>query len=341
MPTFRCEFDVRGDLVLKKGTHELQLSSKAGYTTKFRNGPVDSEGHATGLVAIVIGTAESIDTAKDELRQALAKQLDLLSFSTQSRFKILAPRRLIAWDANQKEYQYKIFHTVDSRYPPSPELIQEFLETVQALDQVTPAFTRTALKYFRYGLLDDLPEDQFMRLWLSLEILAENEKEKKQVQLTCSKCSAVMKCSACGFEPIRIPMAKQAIENLITKITGTDAPDVIKRQFIARNSLMHGGSPRSTEKECKMPLSVIVNELGAVTWEAILSTIPLGAGAPPAFGHRDGEFTNESLVTALLGSFDHNHIDGGPYPAEDKIPTVKITMLTTFNSPVDEDELTK
>lgn len=339
MPTFRCEFDVKGDLVLPAYVSELELSSKAGFTTTFRNGPPDSEGHPTRLVATVVGPAESIDSAQDELRRDLAEQLDLLVFATHSRFQIIAPRRLIEWEADQKTRQFRVFHTVDARYPSDPELIREYLETVQALDQATPpAFTRTALKYFRYGLLDNRPEDQFMRLWLALEIIAENVKEKELVPIACPVCNAPMTCAACGTEPARAPMAKQAIEDLIAKIAGTAAQDTSRRQFKTRNGLMHGRRPESIEAECKVPLPAIVNELGTLTWHAIMSTIPVGDGPPLAFGHRDGDFASKSLVMSMLGTFDH--AGDGPHPTQDKIPSVEIKM-TTFRSPSGEADISK
>lgn len=245
---------------------------------------------------------------------------------------------MIEWEPNQQERKYKVFHTVDMRYPPDPELIGQYLETVQTLDNATaPGFTRTALRYFRYGLLDSEPEDQFMRLWLSLEIVAENLKDKVRVPITCHECNGAMTCGACGAKQTRIPMAKQAIENLITKITGEAAPAVAKRQFTARNGLMHGRSRESVEAECRTPLSAIVDELGAITWTAIMSTIPLGSGPELNFGHRGGEFANNSLVMSVVGMLDHS--GDGPHPTDDKIPNVQIAMLTTFNQ-LDRDAKT-
>lgn len=330
MPTFRCDFDVIGDLVLPADVTDLRLSDPGGFTTTFRNGLRDGNGHPTGLVVIVEGTAGSIDAAEDDLRRYLAAKLDLLAFATHSRFKIVAPRRLIEWEANQKERKFKAFHTVDARYPPDPELIGQYLETVQTLDNATPpAFARTALKYFRYGLLDSQPEDQFMRLWLSLEIIAENLKEKDRVPITCLACNAAMTCGACGDKPSRVPMARQAIEHLIAKITGQAASAVSKRQFTARNGLMHGRSCESVEEECGTPLSAIVDELGAITWTAIMSTISFGDGPELNFGHRGGEFANNSLVMSIVGSFDHT--GDGPHPTDDRIPNVQIATWKTFN----------
>lgn len=178
-----------------------------------------------------------------------------------------------------------------------------------------------------------------MRLWLALEIIAENVKEKELVPIACPVCNTPMRCAACGTGPTRAPMAKQAIEDLIAKIAGTAAQDISRRQFKTRNGLMHGRSPESIEAECQVPLPAIVNELGTLTWHAIMSTIPLEDGPTLAFGHRDGEFATKSLVMWMLGTFDHT--GDGPHPTQDKIPSVEIKMRTTFRSPAGEADIAK
>jgi hypothetical protein len=142
------------------------------------------------------------------------------------------------WNAGQRKRVLQVLHTVDSRYPPDPELDQSYLDTVTALDCAgAPPYARTALRYFRYGLLDDQPDDQFMRIWSSLEIIAENSKDTTRVPMSCPSCKSDMTCSVCGTTPTRAPTAKQAIEQLIERIIGDKsmAEVVSKRQFIARN----------------------------------------------------------------------------------------------------------
>jgi len=329
MPTFRCEYDVTSDLVLPKDIGELKLGSLGGYAFTLRNAPPDKEGHATGLHVTVIGPSESIDSAQEDLREALAEQLDLLTFCTHSRLKIVAPLRLVEWEAGKKKLKFKAFHTSDARYPPDPELVGDYIATVETLDRASvPDSTRVALRYFRYGLLDHTPEDQFMRLWLSLEIVAENLKDKTNAPITCPVCGVALKCHQCGCEPTRIPMAKQEIVHLITKIVGDRAPEVSKRQFKARNGLMHGRTRESIEKECKVPMHTIVNELGTIAWHAIMSTIALGDGPQLTFGHRGGEFAGTSLLMSIVGEFEHAGTE--PYPPEDKIPNAEISMRTKF-----------
>jgi hypothetical protein len=163
MPTFRCDFEVSGDLVLPLSLPVIELTqNNIAYT--FKNGPPDSDGHPIHLVVSVIGPAESMDTAEKELGEALAERLHVLSFVTQSRFKISVPIRAIEWSPGPGSRQLRPYWSQDARYPPDQIFVRSFIDTVSAIEQSDPpAFVRTAMKFFRYGLLDEAPQDQFMR----------------------------------------------------------------------------------------------------------------------------------------------------------------------------------
>jgi hypothetical protein len=61
----------------------------------FTNGPPGADGHVSGMKVTVVGPSASLDTARDDLQGALADQPNLLTLATQSRFKIVAPRRVM------------------------------------------------------------------------------------------------------------------------------------------------------------------------------------------------------------------------------------------------------
>lgn len=329
MPVFRCDFKVVGDLVLPSDIADLQFVTHKDFTIMFRNGAVNEDGHTIDLFTTIIGPATSLDSAEKKLRSVLAECLDLLTFTTHSRFKIVFPIRLIEWDEGKKERNFRAFHTVDACYPPDPEFIGEFLRSLVELEQSEPPnFTKAALKYFRYGLLDEQPEDQHMRLWLALEIIAENLKEKESIPIVCPACESALKCDECGTEPTRVPMAKQAIEQLIFRFASEKGKAVAKRQFETRNGLMHGRSVRSIETKLKMDMSSLVNELGFITWHAIMSTFPFKKDVQLNFGHRGGDFANKYLIMSMHGFFKHT--GDTPHPSEDKIPNVEISMQTSF-----------
>lgn len=330
MPVFRCDFKVVGDLVLPNSVDNFQFAARKEYSVIIQNGETNEDGHTEDLYISVIGPASSLENGQKELRDVLAECLDLLTFSTHSRFKIVFPIRLIEWEEGKKERNFLAFHTFDSSYPPDPEFVEEFIGSIVELERCDPPnYTKLALKYFRYGLLDLFPEDQHMRLWLALEIVAENLKDKDSVPIVCPSCQSALKCPECGTEPTRIPMAKQAIESIINKIIGKDGKDVAKRQFTVRNGLMHGRSVKSIESKLKIDMANLVNELAFIVWHAIMSTFTLREDTYLNFGHRDGDFTNKSLTLSVHGLIKHT--EDTPHPSDDKFPNIKISLKTDFN----------
>jgi hypothetical protein len=237
--------------------------------------------------------------------------------------------RVITWEAGAGKRQLKVFHKFDARYPPDPEFAADYLATIAEFERVgIPEFARVALRHFRMGLLDELPEDQFFRIWSGLEIVAENVKARDKVAVTCAECGEPWQCS-CGAKPVRVPFAKQAIENLINQVAG---PAVAKRLFLARHGIAHGRTPESIERESGVSMSDLVNELGAITWEAIISTVPIAVDGPKlAFAHREGEFAYKAMVFAPVLEIDHNGPD--PHPSDKNLPSVKLEVLTTFRGP--------
>jgi hypothetical protein len=331
MPTFRCEFTVTADLVIPPGVPEQVLNGAGGLVVTLKNAATNDEGQAVSLHATVVGSAPAIETAHEALRAALSAELDLLAFATHSRFKIGGPLRLFDWEPSQRLRRFRLFHTRDARDPPNPGLETQYLETVARLNGANPLpVVRTALRYFRRGLLDDQPEDQFMWLWLALEVIAEDRKERVRVPITCSACGANVKCAHCGDEATRVPMAKQAIDQLIATIMDEEhATEVSRRQFIARNALMHGRSREWIEAECCVPIGEIVDELGVLAWNAIMTSITVDESETPlALAHRDWEFTNLTLIAAAFGEFEHT--GPGAHPTENVLPQGALTMHVRF-----------
>jgi hypothetical protein len=335
MPKFRCDFDVIGDLVLPTTAEQpLTITLPSGATVELSNGDRDEQEHTKSLIAKVVGEAPSIRDAERVLRTLLAEQLDLMCFTTQSRFKIEGARRAIDWEPNKRHRPLLVYQAVDARYPPSPELSEAYCKTCETLESMNfPPFIRLALKYFRYGCLDQTPEDQFMRFWLALEIVAENTKPKERAPIVCASCAKNAKCAHCGFEPSRVPMATEAIRLLIDKITAP-RKDVSERQLTVRHGLMHGRTPAAMEAKVGVGLPAIVNEVAELTWNAIFAHIITRPerenDAPLDFGHFGGQFVGARLVVVAELLVDTGE---GEYPTEDKLPKVETEILHRFNGP--------
>jgi hypothetical protein len=328
MPTFRGEYEITGDLVLPDDLPEVKMTSASGYEITLRNGPQDSEGHIASLVAIVIGEVDEFERANNHLRSELAGRLDLLAFATQSRFKIVAPRRVIEWEERKKTRRVDFITTYDRRYPPYPELSQKNLNSASELDRTEmPTYTRRALKYFRLGLLAASPEDQFMQFWLALEFIAENTGAKEPVTRLCQnqKCKKPLLCE-CGTEQTRTPMATDRIRQMAADFFGKNAGFASKTLIDSRNRLMHGSSVDSIEKAHKVSFSEIVNNLGGFVWQVIFMTIPADDnGEPVEFADHGDGFVNVNLNIVAHGTFDY---DGDQvHPADHEIPSGTTTVI--------------
>jgi hypothetical protein len=164
---FRPEFTVSGDLVSAPG-ELLRIDGRDGFVTTLRNAEVNEHGEVPGLYAVVIGPTESLDEAMDVARSVLVAQLDLLAFTTHSRYRIEAPVRSMEWMPGPKKISINWFYESDERYPPAPELRGAYVETAAKLDRSDlPGYVRTALRAFRRGLIEESAEDQFMSFWLA------------------------------------------------------------------------------------------------------------------------------------------------------------------------------
>lgn len=323
MVRFRSDFELNSDLVFETQDHVVELAI-GDATITFRNAPLDENNAPGGLIVTVVGDADGIDVAGEALRECLRRYLDLLSFTTQSGFSVENIVRTLDWEPGLVERKLRSFHKVGMNYPPAPELGPDVLYSAGVLDgSEQPAFVRTALKYFRYGLLETDTEDQFMRFWLSLEISAENTKSRDAVPISCPRCEGELNCKTCGAKPTRVPMAKQAIESLIAGIVGEEWRAVAKRQFKARNGLMHGRSAESIEQEIKMPLARLVDELGLLSWEAIRRAMPNDSGKL-VFIDRGGGFTNRHVQVVVHAEFEHR--GPGDHPDISVIPKLEMSL---------------
>lgn len=334
---FRSEFEVEADLVLATGTENFQMVDHEGFSSTLRNAATGPSGGVPGLLAVVVGPGTSIDDAVDAARLALAAHLDLLTFATHSRYRITSQIRVMEWTPGQRTRAITWFKERDERYPPLPELRSTYAEAVSQLAQADlPAYVRTALRAFRRGLLEEMPEDQFTSLWLALEVIAENTKDRTRAPIPCGKCKAPLTCSACGHTPTRIPLPKDVIAKLVADRTGPHiAADVAKGLLKARNGLMHGQSVESIEQDCGGPLHAIANALANVVWHAIHRIASVGDPKGEML-HRSGQFLSRRVLAAVHGSFEY--VGPEPHPPDGSLPTLTLDWETNYEPSVKDSE---
>lgn len=333
MPRFRVDYDVTSDLVFPPGQEQVQFQADST-TFVLRNGPLDEQGNCKHLVAVVIGDAEDISKAIDTLSEPLAQQLDLLCFTTQHRFQIDQARRAFLWEPHVKDRPMLMCQHFDHRYPPFPELVPEHIETAKLFIAANPpSYLNSCLRSFRFGCIGEQVDEQFKRFFSVVEVIAEATKAKEEVAYSCTKCKADVQCAACGHVERRVPMAKQAIDQLLKRHCGGAWDDVSKRIFKVRNGLIHGRRHSVIEAETGWPLSNCTDEMARLAWEAIMEVLyPLmPADVPFELGHRGGQFAQESMTAKVHGYAVGD--DSVPFPAEDKLPSGTITITSGLLEP--------
>ena len=330
METIRVDYKIKADLVAPNETTFPTMKNSSGYEVRFRNADTNEDGHFTRLIAAVVGPSEDIRSAEATHRTHLAEMLDILSFVSHSRFKIIEPLRAMQWETGVKERQFIVFQVADPRDPPDPDLQQDLLNSVSEIERhQIPDYIRTALKYFRYGTFENQPDEQFMRYWMALEIIAENSVEKKSAPLVCRQCKANLTCLACGTLTDVFQMPKSRILELIQSISNKDfGEDMTKKLYVVRNTLMHGGSVTNAEAKTKTPIGELINHLANIVWNLIFISIPNLHQKQLTIGHRGGQFVNLKYTASVVGTYTlGSDIE---QPTDAMFEGVKLSVKTSF-----------
>src|SRR5258708_34357360 len=127
--------------------------------------------------------------------------------------------RLMGGEPSKKKRAIRPQKKFDPHTPPSPDLNGAFFDSVLALQRAKPPdYIVNALRFFRLGLLERQLEDQFQHFWLALETTAEGAKEVQRIPVPCPRCSGDLFCAKCNTTPMRRPMARQAIKQLLSNL---------------------------------------------------------------------------------------------------------------------------
>jgi hypothetical protein len=313
----RCDFLVESDLVIDSAVEQYAPAAANEYQFVYRNAPPDTKGNLAHLAVTVIGPTSSYDEAHEELRAQLARQLDVLGFVSHARFKIIRPLRKLEWEPNAATRRFSVFAHADSRYPARAQLYQQFIDAPTAfLD--APKYVRKAVRNFRYGLLEEIPEDQFMRFWLALEILAVNQTgDVVRPSIKCRHCQKDAICAACGMAPPLVPSSKDQIIALANRIVGAKAKSVYSKLFDVRNGLAHGQDPETVLANSKVEWDRLLYVLGRLVHDAILLATSITTLPSPVQAYA-GSFARKTVIGIGHGTFDYT--GGAEHPSESEIP---------------------
>jgi hypothetical protein len=215
----------------------------------------------------------SLDTAKERSQDLLADVLNMLTFCTGAKFERHRIRHVV--DVTQPSGMRQMLMWSDRIQYEDPQPFLE--ETIAAgieklLSHAQTAALRRALRWYRLGVCEPLPDDQFTFFWFALELLAEAGKGSDKVHDRCPKCKAALYCESCKDRPMHRPYGKQAIAKLLESVGCSDEETSLLDRV--RNSLMHGSTLKEIEESLPKPHEQVVDLLGRNLWRALIGCFP-------------------------------------------------------------------
>jgi hypothetical protein len=252
--------------------------------------------------------APTLDEASDIAESLLADCLNMLAFTVGLRFKRHRIRQIVDATTPGRVTSIRVWGASIEYEDPQPFLREDTVRAIERLSEFDiPPAIRRALRWYRLGINETVPDDQFMNFWFALEIVAEFQKPTERVPDRCPQCQSPLYCESCNKHPVHRPYPKQAIRALL-KAVDKDCDDAtIKRLDETRNSLMHGYTLREIEDSLPRPHEEIVDILGRLLWKALIHQFPpemfdgtLEMGYPSTYIHRrfDAVARIEAVVPA-------------------------------------------
>lgn len=222
--------------------------------------------------------APSLDHARDSADEHLIECMNILAFTTGSKFRLHRIRQIV--DASPESTGMRsvlIWANSTDNEDPQPFLEEETVGTIQRLleHEVPPAIKR-AMRWYRLGINASSPDDQFTYFWFAVEIIAANQKSSEKVHDVCPRCRSPLYCEACNAHPSHKPYPKQAIRALMKAVDNKCDDETVDLLDKTRNSLMHGKTLEEIENMLPSQGEHIVDVLGRLVWKALIYQYPKG-----------------------------------------------------------------
>lgn len=325
---------VSDDLVLRikhpKGAYRARIQNiqRSFYTTPFL------------LSLQLCFDSPTLVEADDIAEDHLADCLNMLAFTTGSSFQRHRIRHIIdATPAGASGMRALLMWADSIEFEdPQPFLNEDTARTIERLLEFDiPPAIRRALRWYRLGIRETVPDDQFMYFWFALEIVAEFQKSTAKVPDICQKCKSPLYCETCNNHPTHKPFAKQAIRTLLKAVDRECDDEILDRLDKTRNSLMHGLTLGEIEEALPTPHEQIVDILGRLLFKVLIHQFPrkmfdetLKMGCPSTYlHHRVGAVAHiETVVPAgadgdLDPSFKGPTVETVPFgPPQSALPSV-------------------
>lgn len=281
---------VTDDLALRikhpKGSYRVRIQNipRQVYTTPFL------------LSLHLYFNAPTLNDAQDIADALLADCLNMLAFTTGSRFQRHRIRQIVDATAQENNGMRSLLMWSDQIEYDDPQafLREDIPQTIERLLEFDiPPPIRRAMRWYRLGINETVPDDQFVNFWFALEIVAEFQKPTDKVFDKCPRCQAALYCESCKTHPVHKPFASQAIRALLKAADKECDDGTIDRLLKTRNSLMHGSTLKEIEDSLPQPHEQIVDVLGQLLWKALILQFPhgmfdgtLAMGYPSTYVHR-------------------------------------------------------
>jgi len=269
---FVANFEVNSNVSVVQDEQRLKFSHPSGrFRATVSNIPRQDFANPFVLAVQVEFDATDLDEAKEVADERLVECLNMLALTTSGNFKRHRTRQIV--DSTQGLTMRDCLVWADSvgHEDPHPMMDQGVTATIERLLSGNPAPAgHRALRWYRLGVQDSVPEDQFQCFWFALEILAEYRKSTDKMPDRCAVCRSLLFCEACKTHTTHKPYAKQAIRSLAQSVEKACDDAAWAALDEARNALMHGATFHETNSVVPGSEVHLVDLLGRVLFSALV-----------------------------------------------------------------------
>jgi hypothetical protein len=292
----RCvaNYEIESEISVVADSKRLQIEHpKGAYRVLLKNIPRTEFSTPFLLSLHLYFDSPSLKEARDIAEERLVDCLNMLAFTTGSAFARHRIRQIVDCTPESGMRDVHFWGDAIKYEDPQPFLREDSAKAVERLSEfeVQPAIRR-AMRWYRLGIKDTVPADQFQYFWFAIEIIAEFQKSTEKVNDKCPKCQSSLYCEACKTHPKHKPYAKQAIATLLKAVDKDCSDEVLERLDKTRNGLMHGKTLKEIWHGEEEP-EKIVDVLGALVFRALVFQFPhewfdgsIAMGIPSTYLHR-------------------------------------------------------
>lgn len=328
-PRYLAEYEIESHACLEDDLEHVTLNHpNKTYEVELKNKNVSPGEEYSILTAYIIFNADSLENAKLISEGYIKEYVDLLTFSTNTRFKIGHLLKIADWTQGLTDRECFIYNKFPGDDRPYPFVSNEIIESIESLlkANISPLFRR-ALKWFSNGVSAVYSDDQFQYFWFVMELLSQVYKKTERVYDLCSICKEPLYCENCYDHPKHRPYPKQAIKYLFSLMVEKDSDKLFTILNDIRNALMHGDDINTIEKNLNIKLSDYVNKLGQIAWISIFNTFTNSFDEPTKLKLNFIQTNNYSYMTLTMNTHIQFQSKDPDNPKIEEIPNFEVNMI--------------